>query len=566
MKKIILFVILFAMLVSLSAGVLSGKEQASDPDGTEDNENGVMPTEVAEAKDDTVYSTSDGFAYRLEKHFDKSPDTIEAWIKTKKGATGSIISNFYYSSDECQMIRLDVVSGGKIRINWSNSAVSHTFSNTAVNNGEWHHIALVRDGAAKTFTLYIDGELAEVLNAESRDVICEIPMNIGVGNDIWNTKKDPLEGSIKQVTVYNGAISQERVRADMNNSDIKDSPEDAYLLGNWNLGVEWTEREVEDSSPNNNNAKLITFEKYVGVVDTGYYDYAIVGIGDIQAMVNRNVQKLNNMTSWIAENTEKMKFKFAFQVGDLSDFGERPDMYNIAAKALSKLDGILPYSFVQGNHDYDDNFSDARPSNSFNKFFNYSKFSTHENFGGSYDGKTMANTYWLYDVGDGVKYVVINLEYRPRMEVIRWAGRICDMYPQHRAIIVTHGYIGFDGNPLTTGDSQNASSAKTVYDNLIVKHQNIFMAFGGHVGADDIIMKQTLGEHGNTITSVHIDVQFTTYKGGSMSEDPFLILKFNETAKTVSFLYYSVAHDACFNIQNQYTFSFADPNNPTIGG
>ena len=558
MRKILSVLLAALMILSLGVGVVS----ASDREAI------LAAEETVKATEKQTYTTKEKFAYQLSEPFDSSPDTIEVWIKSNsKSSVGDVLSNLSYISSEAeQTLSLKVTVKGNISFKWRGEEASYRFANPSVADTEWHHVALVRDGEAGTFTLYIDGVLFETIEAVSSPIKCDIPLRIGVGMDIWKTVKDPFEGTVRQLTVYNGAISAERVLADMNNTEIKDSPDGATLLGNWYFGDEWTERNVEDTSGNDNTAKIVTYEKYVGVVDTGYYDYAIIGIPDIQHMVNRAIPKLNNMTQWIADNTEKQKFAFAFQVGDLSDFGERPEMYKTAADALSKLDGILPYSFSQGNHDYDDNFSVSRPSKSFNQFFKYSKFSKHENFGGSYDGKTLANTYWLYEPADDVKYLLINLEYRPRMEVLRWAGRLCEMYPQHRVIISTHQYIGHDGNTLLTGDSASSSSGKTMFENLVAKHSNIFMVFCGHVGNDDLIVNQSVGENGNTITEVHLDVQFSTYNGGSMSLDPFLIMRFNEEEKKVSFIYYSVEQDACWNIQNQFTISFADANNPTIGG
>ena len=48
-----------------------------------------------------------------------------------------------------------------------------------------------------------------------------------------------------------------------------------------------------------------------------------------------------------------------------------------------------------------------------------------------------------------------------------------------------------------------------IYDKFIKKHANMFMVFSGHVGADDIFRKETIGDHGNKISSFLIKIPVT---------------------------------------------------------
>lgn len=181
------------------------------------------------------------------------------------------------------------------------------------------------------------------------------------------------------------------------------------------------------------------------MASTGDFDYTIVGIPDIQTTARYQPQKLSNMVQWLVSNKSQEKIAFAVQVGDLADDGTREDLYAIAARAMSLLDGHIPYTFVPGNHDYDDNCSRSRSNTLFRKYFPYSKYSQAPGFGGAFEEGDMANTYYRFEVA-GVKYLVLNLEFGPRMAVIRWAGRICEMYPDHRVIVSTHAYVDPDGS------------------------------------------------------------------------------------------------------------------------
>lgn len=77
------------------------------------------------------------------------------------------------------------------------------------------------------------------------------------------------------------------------------------------------------------------------------------------------------------------------------------------------------------------------------------------------------------------------------------------------------------------------------------------MVFCGHVAADDALVRYDVGDNGNTITSMLINLQASLYDSG-LGEDPVFIIKVNESKKIMSCYYYSAAHDAVYNLQNQF--------------
>lgn len=511
----------------------------------------------------TAYSTADKYNYRLKEAFDRSPDTFEAVINMPEHSVGGTIMGNYVNSligyNGCVNWEADAL--GRIKVFWNNGAFDYTFENISLSDGRRHHIALVRDAEKRTFSFYVDGECNETVDVKLRDAVCGMPMNIGVDYKNWVAYKTPFDGEIEQITVYNGAISQDRIRRDMS-GEIEDDA-DGALMGNWVFGEQWTKTIVPDTFGSGNDATLMTFEKYVPVRDTGEYDYTLVGIPDIQSMVNHRPGDLNNAMSWLASNAEKQKIAFAVQVGDLSDYGSTERFYATAADGMSRLDGKVPYSFVQGNHDYDDNCTRTRSSVLFNRYFPYSKYSATPQFGGAYEPGSMSNTYCLFETS-GVKYTVINLEFGPRMSVIRWAGRVCEMFPDRRVIINTHGYLDLDGSIMTDKSRYSATSyafsdhtevttAEALYDGLVKRYPNIFMVLCGHNCVDDAVMRIDTGDNGNKIISLLIDPQCTRVGGASWGEDPIMLMRFNEQARKINFIFYSPRLDMCFNTQNQFS-------------
>ena len=514
------------------------------------------PVAQAESIPDSYYTPINGYFYQLDSMLTESVDSFEAWIKLPELSFGGPI---FTTIDNSYRWEIDVF--GNLSIIWGNEEV-YSFSDTeSVADGQWHHVALVRTNTE--FTYYLDGELAAVHQSKTTPFTGTQFYNIGSTN-VYNSTT-PFEGYISRVTIYNGAISAEQVKSDMNNRNITESSGDAKLLGNWHLGNFWTERFVENSAENTLVAELHTFDKFFEVDDSfGEYDYTFAIFPDIQIMTNFNEQRLNNQIQWLVDHKDEMNVEFAMFVGDLSDYGQREYLYERAANAMSRLDNKIPYCFVPGNHDYDDN-ANTRNQNYFNTHFPYEKHSQLPGFGGCYKEGTMTNNYYTFEVGDGIKYLVINLEYKPRLSVLRWANVIVEAHPDHRVIMNTHSYLTGAGNFSGGANVANeGNGGKTIFEEFMVNHPNIFFGVGGHENNDEALHRVEYGIHGNKITSMLCDVQVSSFEGDNVL-DVFMLVHVNESEKTMTFVYYSPNWDGVFNMQGQFQLSFADPLNPTIG-
>ena len=456
---------------------------------------------------------------------------------------------------------------GRVCIEWNNKQFCHTFKNHSVNDNKWHHVAVVRDPKTHVFSLYVDGELKDWIKCVQADLDgAEVPLTVGVDSSYSTSAaiervKEPFEGYIRQLTLYNGAITAERIAEDMTNDNVTDDY-DGRILGNWYFGERWTERTIKDTTKNGNDAFLATFDKYVGLDKSEFdFDYSFVVIPDVQTLERYHKDDYLNAMKYLADNKDELKLQFAIQVGDLSDVGSVEQYYADAAEGLSYLDGIVPYSFVPGNHDYMDSCHMARDLTYYNKHFPYEKHSKLPGFGGAYEVGAMENTYYLYDIGN-VKYCVINLEVGPRKDVIRWAGKICERYADRRVIINTHVYMENSGDIMRDYSASSAAlyhwrsyvdvtSGRELFDMLVSQYENICMVFCGHVASDDALVRYDTGVHGNTITSMLINLQASVCDKG-LGEDPVFIVKVNESKKLMRCYYYSAAHDAVYNLQNQF--------------
>ena len=574
MSKLKKCVLLFTAIVAMGA-VSCSQPLEDNPDDD---------TTTCRPDDRDVYTISDKYEYTISKPFEKSLDSFEAWILAPQDSIGGTILGNYYNDNRGMpgSITYSLDALGRVSMTWDQKLYTHTFTKTMLDDAKWHHIAVVRkvnpeNSKESKFALYIDGEFVEESEyALIDDAICSMPQRIGVDYSQWMNQKTPFDGYIKQVTCYTGEISQERIKSDMNNANITDT-NNGTLLGNYNLGVKWKENIAKETSGNGNDAVLGTFEKFVDYTQTNDYDYTIVGVPDVQTITNYRPDDVYNLFDWIAANKDSQKIAFCVQTGDLSDFGDRPELYNKTADAMQVLyDEGVPISFVQGNHDYDNNSNGdkGRPSTNFNTAFPYDMWSQNTWFGGAFEEGSMSNTYNLYEVG-GVKYLVLNLEFGPRPEVIRWASDLCSQYQDRRVIVLTHDFLDANGqitdssvkaDPTNYGfaSSANATSGIELWNGLVKKHSNMFMTVSGHINSDDIVYTMLQGDNNNKVHNFLIDVQASQYNREGIGLDIICLYRVNEEKKEIYTEYYSPREGKWRNIQNQFTIDFSDDYNYTI--
>ncbi|MCQ2814916.1 MAG: hypothetical protein MJ227_01280 [Bacilli bacterium] len=528
------------------------------------------------------------YCYTLSKPLDKSPDTFEAWIKIPSELKdsdygGIIMGNYYSSSGYSHSTNWEITKNGKFRLYWNqldrsaNAEVDYTFNNYDFRNDQWTHVAVIRNPKEGSFSYYINGNLNEKIYRASSDAICKMKPNIGIDSLGWlkNTNgndflKTPFKGEIRQIAIYNKAISERKINEDMNSEFIcPDFNND--LIGSWTFD-DWSRDCVSDYSSYSNDAYIANFEKYIDYEETELYDYTIIGVPDIQITVHYYPETMDLDFDWIANSLKTKNTKYVTFVGDLCDNATVESQWDVVTRGFKKLDNTgVNYGFVPGNHDYDDGGGRSSSLNLFNSHLPYSYYSQKEYFGGSAAPNRIDNYYNLVQI-DGIDYCFINLEFGPRDCILEWANRVCEMYPNHRIVVTTHHYLEPAGTVNDSSDYYAASRYKSdvndgdqVFKKFISKHSNMFMVFSGHTSYDDIVYRRDIGIHGNYIHNILIDAQGSLIATPYSFCDVLSLFKINEAEKKAYVYWYSPLHDKYLNIQNQFEFSFADENNPAIG-
>ena len=174
------------------------------------------------------------------------------------------------------------------------------------------------------------------------------------------------------------------------------------------------------------------------------YAFTFAFVGDTQIVTYQNSTLLHILYDWLVENKDAQKLQFVAGLGDITDASTAGE-WQVAVDAIRRLDGVVPYSLVRGNHDDTDDY------------LNYISYDSYmQSLSGSFDG-TALNTYHTLTVGT-IQYLFLNLDYGAADEVLAWARSVVERHPEHNVIITTHSYIHGDGNLITEANCSIAPS------------------------------------------------------------------------------------------------------------
>ena len=169
-------------------------------------------------------------------------------------------------------------------------------------------------------------------------------------------------------------------------------------------------------------------------IDHSSYDYTFAALPDTQYLSRYYPSVFTTMINYITQNATGQKIKFVIGLGDITDQNTTAQ-WNTAKTAIKKMNGVVPYSVMPGNHDYNRSL-DYRDLSGFDAAFPISEYKSQSYFGGSYSSSSIANAYYKITAGN-VKYMIMSLEFAPRNEVLTWAGNIIAANPDYNVILAT---------------------------------------------------------------------------------------------------------------------------------
>lgn len=247
---------------------------------------------------------------------------------------------------------------------------------------------------------------------------------------------------------------------------------------------------------------------------------------------------------WIVAHVSSERIIFVSHTGDIVD-NRNDAQFAFAAKAMSRLDGKVPYAVAPGNHDLQ-----AASSELFVKYFPAAKFADKEwyaeHFGGytNSHGKVVccdnADSCQLIEV-DGEKFVFLHIECNAPDPVLEWADKMLDRHSSRRAVIVTHQDLGFlerrFQDEWNDGRSERKKAEKSgatpehpdrgrlgrlrwkkchgeegntpeqAWRKCYSRHKNVIMILSGDQGPVNLARLTSYGEKGNRVHGIMHDTQ-----------------------------------------------------------
>ncbi len=232
-----------------------------------------------------------------------------------------------------------------------------------------------------------------------------------------------------------------------------------------------------------------------GVVEGAQSDpFTLVVLPDTQRYSERGPAPFNAQTQWVADHVLSENLVFLTHVGDLvENGGEGTDRNQVewdrANAAMSILDGdlgvepdgLIPYSAVPGNHDYDKENKHSEGHDRFVEFFGASRYSGRSWYFGSSPDEL--NHYQVFEAG-GMAFLHIGLEWEARDSSLAWAQSVIDSHSSLPAIVTTHSYLNHHGIHSSERQTSDGNSGMDIFRKLISPNPQIFMVFNGHFSGE----------------------------------------------------------------------------------
>ena len=257
-------------------------------------------------------------------------------------------------------------------------------------------------------------------------------------------------------------------------------------------------------------------------------DYSFAVLGDIQTITysdaHNDTNYLETMFDWILANRESRKIEYVIGLGDTVDTlrcwngggSLNPKEWQEARRQFRKLlEADMPHLVVRGNHDDESGYhqyicTDEYKNQMDGFFYDSSKTAT--------KGNSMSNCYRKLEIGNH-KYLMLGLDYNAYNDAatLAWANDLISSNPDYKVILSVHAYLD-SARLYYNGEIGSAAAGyleqenlpfdgRQLWDNLVSKHENMFMVLCGHVSATDPVVRKTTGDNGNTVYSVLVDPQ-----------------------------------------------------------
>ncbi|MBS0208650.1 MAG: metallophosphoesterase [Planctomycetes bacterium] len=299
--------------------------------------------------------------------------------------------------------------------------------------------------------------------------------------------------------------------------------------------------------------------------------FTVAVLPDTQHYSEKYPEQFHAQTEWIVANRQRRNIACVLHLGDVTNHNTAPE-WEVAASAMSKLDGAVPYFMTLGNHDYGEQGKCDQRSTQFQQYFPADKLRAQRGFGGIYDraAERLDNSYYLFSAG-GRDFLVLSLEFGPRGDVIRWANEVAARHRDRQAILITHAYMYYDEtrydwvqrgkdqkwNPHSyplAAHSTDINDGEELWQKLVGKQENFILTLNGHVLNDGLGRTVTPTAAGRNVHQCLVNFQMKPNGGDGWLR----LLEFRPDGTTVEVYDYSPTRgERNESSQNRFTMNIA---------
>jgi hypothetical protein len=220
-------------------------------------------------------------------------------------------------------------------------------------------------------------------------------------------------------------------------------------------------------------------------------------------------------TKWIRKNRKKLNIVMVAHAGDIVQHARARSEWEIASEAFETIDGVVPYILCLGNHDIADDQGEGPGAREtlLNDYFPPSRFIGNRLYRKHFEAEPerhfsepgRSDNYYLCFAGGGMRFLIMALEFKPRNEVLAWANEVVAEHPEHRCIVVTHGYLD-EGARRRIGEyAIEGNGPEEIWEKLVSQHENMFMVLCGHILGESVLT--SAGAAGNAVHQILADYQ-----------------------------------------------------------
>lgn len=144
--------------------------------------------------------------------------TVEIWFNyTEVSAAGALVWGYHISNGF--WIRTEPGSNRIRGLIAGNGGWGDLPTEDSYNDGEWHHLAFVRNTSQDTLTFYIDGEVDGSRGVKAGSITMDHPIGIYLGRKFVADRPDSpnlYKGILDEFRLWKRALSQDEIKANMN--------------------------------------------------------------------------------------------------------------------------------------------------------------------------------------------------------------------------------------------------------------------------------------------------------------------------------------------------------------